>query len=92
MRNAKMQPCDAEAGNSVREEAAAGGWTPGSQLGSDVANLLLERTTPDAAERDGNKTELAGCGFTVTDDEATGESMVVAYFTCNTPVEYCGRC
>eukprot|EP00873_Tetraselmis_striata_P018135 jgi/Tetstr1/438399/TSEL_026965.t1 len=61
--------------------------TPGSQLGYDVADLL-ERTTPDAAEWDGNKTELAGCGFTVTDDEATGEPMVVAYFTCNTPVEY----
>eukprot|EP00873_Tetraselmis_striata_P040117 jgi/Tetstr1/460381/TSEL_000059.t1 len=60
---------------------------PGSQFGYDVADLL-ERTTPDAAEWDGNKTELAGCGFTVTDDEATGESMVVTYFTCNTPVEY----
>eukprot|EP00873_Tetraselmis_striata_P027442 jgi/Tetstr1/447706/TSEL_035063.t1 len=61
--------------------------TQGSQLGYDVADLL-ERTTPDAAEWDGNKTELGGGGFTVTDDEATGESMVVAYFTCNTPVEY----
>eukprot|EP00873_Tetraselmis_striata_P002575 jgi/Tetstr1/422839/TSEL_013630.t1 len=61
--------------------------TPGSQLRHDFADLL-ERTTPDAAEWDGNKTELAGCGFCVTDDEATGESMVVAYFTCNTPVEY----
>eukprot|EP00873_Tetraselmis_striata_P001017 jgi/Tetstr1/421281/TSEL_001154.t1 len=63
--------------------------TPGSQLGYDVADLL-ERTTPDAAEWDGNKTEFAGCGFTVTDDDATGETVVVAYFTCNTPVEYRG--
>eukprot|EP00873_Tetraselmis_striata_P026174 jgi/Tetstr1/446438/TSEL_033980.t1 len=63
--------------------------TPGSQLGYDVADLL-EHTTPDAAEWDGNNTELAGCGFTVTDDDATGESVVVAYFTCNTPVEYRG--
>eukprot|EP00873_Tetraselmis_striata_P022486 jgi/Tetstr1/442750/TSEL_030839.t1 len=58
---------------------------------SSAATLLTycdQRTTPDAAEWDGNiKTELPGCGSTVTDDEATGESMVVAYFTCNTPVE-----
>eukprot|EP00873_Tetraselmis_striata_P008836 jgi/Tetstr1/429100/TSEL_019063.t1 len=61
--------------------------TEKSQLRYDVADLL-ERTTPNAAEWDGNKTEFAGWGFSVTDDEATGESMVVAYFTCNTYVEY----
>eukprot|EP00873_Tetraselmis_striata_P019079 jgi/Tetstr1/439343/TSEL_027781.t1 len=61
--------------------------TPGSQLRYDVADLL-ERNHLDAAEWDGNKTELAGFGFSVTDDEATDEYMVVAYFTCNTSVEY----
>eukprot|EP00873_Tetraselmis_striata_P020016 jgi/Tetstr1/440280/TSEL_028630.t1 len=49
--------------------------TPGSQLGYDVADLP-ERTTPNTAEWDGNTTELASCGFTVTDDEATGELTV----------------
>eukprot|EP00873_Tetraselmis_striata_P026241 jgi/Tetstr1/446505/TSEL_034033.t1 len=56
----------------ARTVAEAG--IPGSQLCYDVADLL-ERTTLDASEWGGNKTELAGGGLSVTDDEATGKSM-----------------